>query len=85
MAREFAISYGSKMRPANEPASGFREVRPTQHSVTRERNIARVNPTPTHDPKPAWAVCTVSTHAGNACKARPVEGTGVCIFHTERT
>jgi hypothetical protein len=84
MARDFAISYGSKIRPAAQPASGFRETRPEKHAVSRDRNIERVNPTPTHAPKPDVTVCTVTTKAGTTCKARPVEGTGACIFHTER-
>jgi hypothetical protein len=84
MARDFAISYGSKMRPAGQPVDGFRISRPERHAVGRDRNIERVNPTPTHAPKPDVTVCTVTTKAGTTCKARPVEGTGACIFHTER-
>ncbi len=81
MARDFAISYGTRTRPAGQPAGNMREVRSERHAISRERNLARINPTPTHDPKPSGSVCKETTKAGEPCKARPAEGSDICPLH----
>ena len=81
MARDFAISYGLKGRPAGQPSGNVLEVRSERHSVGRDRNLARINPTPTHAAKAPGMTCRELTVAGVPCKARPVEGTDICMFH----
>lgn len=82
MARGFAIAHGRNTRPAGQPADGYREVRPQHHAVSRERNIQRINPTPTGDPNPSsLGNCVAPTRTGEPCKARPVTGGDHCVFH----
>lgn len=79
MARSFAISHSSSSRPAGDPANNFRALNPAPHS-TAGRNIQKVNPM---GPKRETIieVCSATTKAGSSCKARPVAGTGLCVFH----
>jgi|SaaInl4_135m_RNA_FD_contig_81_401043_length_2727_multi_4_in_0_out_0_2 hypothetical protein len=82
MARDFAISYGSNARPAGQPAGNVREVRPERHAVGRDRNVSRINPTPTHDPR--GSKCLSMIRDGSPCQAPPKGGTDLCVFHTPR-
>lgn len=86
MARKFAIAYRANARPGNQPSVGAREVRSERHPVSRDRNIQRVNPTPTREPKPMLpTACTALTRDGSPCRAVPITGGDRCVFHRERT
>ncbi len=79
MARSFAISHSSSSRPAGQPASNFRALTPAPHS-TAGRRIQQVNPVASRVEE-VLEVCSATTKAGSSCKARPVVGTGLCVFH----
>lgn len=82
MARDFAISYGTNTRPAATPPGNVRQVRPEKHAVGRDRNVSRINPTPTREPRGSKCVSTIRD--GSPCQAPPKSGTELCVFHTPR-
>ena len=82
--REIALVYSSRAEPA-----GSRGARPS-HYAPGQVNGARFVGTQADDwepdvpPSPVVPFCSSTTHAGNACKARPVHGTDLCIGHTNQ-
>ena len=75
--REIALVYSSRAEPA-----GSRGARPS-HYAPGQVSGARFVGTQAD----AWepdVPRSSTTHAGNACKARPVHGTDLCIGHTNQ-
>jgi len=82
MARDFAISHSSKARPYGQPADGWHRPRPTAHAAGSARNVQAVNPVGAPPVQPQ--ACSATTKAGAPCRALPVTGTDLCVFHAQQ-
>ena len=83
MQRERAIGYSTDARPAGSTGARPGHYAPGQADDARPipgvTNFVEESPV-----SPVRAICSATTRAGNACKARPVHGSELCIGHTRQ-
>ena len=83
MQREVALVYSRDARPA-----GSSDTRPGHYAPGQ---VAGARPMPGVTEfgeetveAPSVAACSATTRAGNACKARPVSDSDLCVGHTKQ-
>ncbi len=84
MARGFAYAYKAGQRPYGQPADGFRDASPRPEAVGKSRNVQRVQRVSLPSDIPEANTCSALTRSGAPCKGRPVTGSDLCVFHTEK-
>jgi hypothetical protein len=84
MGRGFAYAHKAGQRPYGQPADGYRDASPRPQTVGSSRNVQRVQRIATSVPAPEVIMCSALTRSGAPCKGRPVTGSDLCVFHTEK-
>jgi hypothetical protein len=82
--RAIALVYSRSAEPAGSRGASPSHYAPGEVSGARFVGEADIGWGPEEPPSPVVPFCSSTTHAGNACKARPVHGTDLCIGHTNQ-